>query len=349
MAILEVSDLTMIYPPPRQPLFSVLLGRSARAGPVTALRHVSLTIEPGEILGLLGPNGAGKTTLCKILCGIVLPTSGRATINGLDVVRDHHEITKQAFAVFGGETEMWGLFSWRLSVRKNLEIVAGLWNVPRRERQQRIASSLEAVGLVGKEREWYQKLSAGEKQKVWLAALLVVAPKLAILDEPTIRLDVHSRRLFYEILSDWLVKEQGGSVLLTSHHLNEIEDVCDRVAILDRGRLVALGPVKRILSGLSEERIVLEISMGESDFDFEGWKSKGIRFSSDPSKVEDLLSEGKAVSVECPEELLAGFTRSVIEAGGMILSVNRTRPSLEEAFLRIVEREAGRNDRQQIG
>src|SRR5512136_310135 len=203
---------------------------------VTAVDHLTLKIEEGELFGLLGPNGAGKTTLVKILCTLLPPDEGEAYVNGFDVVRQQMDVRRSLGTLFSvGER---GVF-WRLNGYRNLEFFSAIYNVPRRKRHERIMEVLDLVGLKDKAFEHYQKYSGGMKRKLALARALLPDPPILLLDEPTVGLDVISSRSMREFIRKNLSEEAGKTVLYTTHYVEEASQICDRVGILNRGRLVA--------------------------------------------------------------------------------------------------------------
>jgi ABC-2 type transport system ATP-binding protein len=241
--LIVAEKLTKRFPPVRKGLggWRTMLEQVRGLKPtVTALEDVTLEVRPGEIFGLLGPNGAGKTTFCKILNALVIPTAGTLSVWGLDTVRHHHALAREMVTIFGGESDLFGLFAARLSSERNLEFIGDLWGLPREVTHRRIRESLELLDLLDKREEWYQKLSGGTKQKLFLATPLILRRPLTVLDEPTIRLDVPTRRKIHDVLKNVLNRQFGTTILLTTHDLAEAERLCDRVAILNHGRLALI-------------------------------------------------------------------------------------------------------------
>ena len=213
---------------------------------VTAVDHLNLKIKKDELFGLLGPNGAGKTTLVKILCTLLPPDEGEAYVNGFDVVRQQMDVRRSIGALFSvGER---GVF-WRLNGYRNLEFFSAIYNVPRRKRHERIMEVLDLVGLKDKAFEHYQKYSGGMKRKLALARALLPNPPILLLDEPTVGLDVISSRSLREFIKN-LSKEAGKTVLYTTHYVEEASQICNRIGILNKGKLVACdtpGAIKGIV------------------------------------------------------------------------------------------------------
>jgi ABC-2 type transport system ATP-binding protein len=204
---------------------------------VTAVDHLNLEIRRGELFGLLGRNGAGKTTLVKILCTLLPPDEGTASVNGFDVVKQQMQVKRSIGTIFSvGERG----FFWRLTGYSNLEFYASINNVPRRDRRERIMEVLDLVGMKDNAFELFQKYSGGMKRKLALARALLADPPILLLDEPTTGLDVVSSRGIRDFIRNDLSRRAGKTVLYTTHYIWEAAQVCDRVAIMHRGRLIAL-------------------------------------------------------------------------------------------------------------
>jgi ABC-2 type transport system ATP-binding protein len=202
---------------------------------VEAVRGVSFHVEPGELFGLLGPNGAGKTTTIKMLITLLLPTSGTARVMGHDVVKDTTEVRKRIGYVFGGDR---GLYD-RVSGLDNLRYFAELYGVDPGQQKRRIAALLELVGLAGREREKVEGYSRGMRQRLHIARGLLHDPQVVFMDEPSIGLDpVGARELRQTVQS---LVDAGKTVLLTTHYMFEADALCDRIAVINDGRIVALG------------------------------------------------------------------------------------------------------------
>jgi ABC-2 type transport system ATP-binding protein len=222
MEAVEVEEVTRVFEPRRR--------GSTR---VVALDSVSLTIPTGEIHGLLGPNGAGKTTLVKILSTVLLPTSGRARVLGHDVVEETHAVRPLIGIVFGGER---GLY-WRLTGRQNLEYWGALYKLPSRAAKARAQQLLERVGLADKADGRVEEYSRGMKQRLHLARGLMGDGTVLFLDEPTTGMDPLAAREFRTLIGE--LREEGRTILLATHDMVEAETVCDRVTLIDRGKIVA--------------------------------------------------------------------------------------------------------------
>src|SRR3954465_10779764 len=245
MPVVEANDLRRVYKTHTGTI-------RRRVKEIEAVKGVSFEIEKGELFGLLGPNGPGKTTTIKMLITLLIPTSGTARVLGLDVVKDAREVRKRIGYVFGGER---GLYE-RLSGLDNLRYFAELYAVPPKQQRPRIAELLELVGLTGREKERVEGYSRGMRQRLHIARGLLHDPPVVFLDEPTIGVDpVGARELRKTIAS---LTEAGKTVLLTTHYMFEADALCDRIAVINKGLIVAEG-TPRDLKDIVGDRTVIEI------------------------------------------------------------------------------------------
>jgi ABC-2 type transport system ATP-binding protein len=291
-----------------------------------ALKGVDLAIEPGELFGLLGPNGAGKTTIVKIFTTLLLPTSGSARILGLDAVRDPWSVRKRIGFVFGGER---GLY-WRLSGLDNLRYFADLYQIPPDVSRRRIAELLEALGLKGREHDKVEGYSRGMKQRLHLARGLLNAPEVLFLDEPTIGLDpVGGREL--RALVRRLVDE-GTTIFLTTHYMLEADAICDRIAVIRKGEIVAEGTPSSIKDAVKDHGVV--------EFETDGLPPNRVDALRSLDDVSAVIVEerdvAQVVTVHCtrPGEVAAGLT-SILD-GQLIRKLNIREPTLEDAYVQLV-------------
>ena len=222
---------------------------------VTAVDHLSLKIRRGETFGLLGRNGAGKTTLVKVLCTLLPPDEGTATVNGFDVVKQQMQVKRSIGTIFSvGERG----FFWRLTGYGNLEFFAAINNVPRHNRRERIMEVLDLVGMKDNAFQPFQKYSGGMKRKLALARALLADPPILLLDEPTTGLDVVSSRTMREFIRNHLSRKQGKTVLYTTHYIEEAAQICDKIAIIHKGRLIALD-TPQALRDMGKKNEVLDV------------------------------------------------------------------------------------------
>lgn len=284
-----------------------------------ALDSVSLAIPYGQCHGVMGPNGAGKTTLCKILSTVLLPTAGEARVCGYDVVSQTTAVRRRIGIAFGGER---GLYT-RLTARQNLRYWAALHNMPRRLARRRCDDLLEQVGLADRATTRVETFSRGMRQRLHLARSLVADPDVVFLDEPTVGMDPVAAHAFREIILG--MKADGRTIVLTTHDMAEAEAVCDRVTLIDDGRLLATEDPRTIGNwvtayerveavGVSEEVAArLRVLPGVVDVDFDAQRRCKVELgSADASRavMAALLEEG-------------------------ITQVSCRRPSLEEVYLQV--------------
>jgi ABC-2 type transport system ATP-binding protein len=288
--------------------------------PVVALAGVSLEIPTGEVHGLLGPNGAGKTTLVKILSTVLLPTDGRALVCGHDVVAETKAVRPLIGIVFGGER---GLYT-RLSARQNLEYWGALYRLSGAQIKQRSAELLERVGLTERADQRVEEFSRGMKQRLHLARGLMGDARVLFLDEPTTGMDPLAAREFRALINE--LKGEGRTILLTTHDMVEAETVCDRVTLIDRGRILAT-ETPRSLGSLISRFQRIDVEDAPEDV------LEAIRLIDGVSSVATL--EDGTVRVEVNEE---GATRLVlrelVEAG--VTAVKTSLPSLEEVYVQMI-------------
>lgn len=230
-------------------------GRSA----TLALDGVDLEVPAGEVFALLGPNGAGKTTLIKILCSLILPDGGEASVHGLDVVKNPAEVRSLLSLVVGEERS----FYWRLTGRQNLEFFAMLYNLPRKTARQRIEEAASILGLEDLEKR-YQEYSTGMKQRLALARSLLHDAKLIFMDEPTRSLDPNASAKLREF-----IRGLKRTVFFTTHQIQEAQSLADRIAILDKGKIKACGTLKELqcrfgLPDVSLEKIFQKVTSEDS-------------------------------------------------------------------------------------
>jgi len=230
--VVEVSHVCMEYPV-RRSLGDVLVRPWRRAGVVRALQDVSFRVACGRIVAVVGLNGAGKTTLLKILCNLLLPTSGEVRVAGWTLTR----AAEAARACIGFVPSDERSFFWRISARANLEFFAALYHVPPRVARRRIDALLDAFGLAGRDGGHFRDYSSGMRKRLAIIRALLHAPRVLILDEPTNSLDVHWDRYLRDYLRQWVCRRPGRAVIWSTHRMDEVADLCDGALHLDHGRL----------------------------------------------------------------------------------------------------------------
>jgi ABC-2 type transport system ATP-binding protein len=296
---------------------------------VEAVKGVSFEIEKGELFGLLGPNGAGKTTTIKMLITLLIPTDGTAHVLGYDVVKDAREVRKRIGYVFGGER---GVYE-RLSGWDNLRYFAELYGVPPHEQKQRIESLLELVGLKGREQERTEGYSRGMKQRLHVARGLLHDPPVIFLDEPTIGLDpVGARELRATIAS---LVDAGKTVLLTTHYMFEADALCDRIAVINKGEIVAHGTPADLKHGVAEGAVVEVEVFGLPDGACDRVRElDGVRsVSIEEREQAQVLIVQTGADVELTHLILGRLN------GANVGRISRREPTLEDAYVALVSRE----------
>lgn len=211
-------------------------------GTITAVDHISFTVNRGEILGLLGPNGAGKTSTIKMICGLLKPDSGTITINNIDSQQKRLDTLKYISAVLEGNRNLY----WRLTVKENLEYFAGNRGFSRKDKQSSIEKLLKQFHLKSKEKELVNRLSRGMQQKLAIAVAMLADTDVILLDEPTLGLDVETGYEVREILKDIVSKEQR-TIIISSHDMSVIQDICDRTVIVNHGKVITNDRVENLM------------------------------------------------------------------------------------------------------
>ncbi|MHB8631978.1 MAG: ABC transporter ATP-binding protein [Candidatus Limnocylindria bacterium] len=309
--------------------FHVTTGTIRRHGKdVVALDGLSLEVPDGELFGLLGPNGAGKTTTIKILTTLLLPTSGSATVLGQDVVHDAKDIRKRIGFVFGGER---GLY-YRLSGRDNLRYFAELYGVAPGAIRPRVDELLALVGLIDRADENVEGYSRGMKQRLHLARTLLHRPRVLFLDEPTIGLDPIGARELRKIVTD--LHAEGTTIILTTHYLFEADAMCQRIGVIDHGRLVALGTPAELKANVSDLGVVEVEAFGVDGDAVE--RLRGLDFVDSVVVEQRELRQLLRVQTRLAERAVAPLL--VALGGAQIGRVSVREATLEDAYVRLVGR-----------
>ena len=246
-AMVEIEGLTKVFPVRRT--WAQALRHPFAKEEQTAVSNVSLSVRRGEFFGLLGPNGAGKSTLFKMLATLILPDSGRARIGGHDVVSNGSAVRRLVTPVQPDERSLY----WRLSARDNLRLFAALHHIDRASAEDAVTRMLEAVGLADTAEKMVGQFSSGMKQRLLIARALLAEPDVLLLDEPTRSLDPLSARAFRAFLREEIAERQGRTVLLATHNAEEALELCDRLAVLHHGRLLAVGTVDQLQRDVGDD------------------------------------------------------------------------------------------------
>jgi ABC-2 type transport system ATP-binding protein len=299
-----------------------------RFGDFVAVDAVSFSVEAGEVFGFLGPNGAGKTTTIKMLTGLVSPTSGRGTVAGLDIRTQGKEIKRH----IGYMSQLFSLYA-DLTVEENIAFFSGLYGVPRERRAERRDWVLEMAGLQEQRRRLTGELSLGWKQRLALGCAVLHEPPVLFLDEPTSGVDPISRRGFWDLI--YALAATGTTVFVTTHYMEEAE-FCHRLALMNRGKLIALDTPARLREGLREPLLEARTSDG----------TRTIEALEGAPGVAQAGLFGRAVHVTLKEGEDAGRDRARLAEllagrGIEVESIEPIEPSLEDVFIALVERTGG--------
>jgi ABC-2 type transport system ATP-binding protein len=294
--------------------------RKTYDGKVEAVRGLSLAIEPGECFGLLGPNGAGKTTTIEILEGLLEPTSGEVTILGRSW-KTHPRELREYIGISLQETRL----SEKLTVRETIELFASFYRQPRRT-----DDVLSALQLNEKTDALVGKLSGGQKQRLAVATALVASPRVLFLDEPTTGLDPQSRRQLWDIVRTF--QRDGGTVLLTTHYMDEAERLCDRLAIVDHGQVIAEGTPAELIAKLGGHHVIEFAIAGNGRADPSAWQSL--------PGVESVRNEDgvMCLSVREPHRTIPALLERVDKESAQLERLNTRQASLEDVFVNLTGR-----------
>jgi len=300
-----------------------------RDGVVEALRDVNLKIKKGELFGLLGPNGAGKTTLIRILTTLLLPTKGEAYVWGYSTATEERKIRPIINMVSGGEYSGYGL----LTVKENLWMFSQFYGIPGKVAKRRIeylARRLKFEDILNKK---VRNLSTGQRQKMNVARAFLTDPKVIFLDEPTLGLDVEVARVIRDFVKEWLLENDERTVLLTTHYMHEAEELCDRIAIINEGRIIALDTSDNLKKLVSREfslvlRIHPKINISWIN-KIEGVQKYLTREEENGLRVRIIMSR---------EESIADVVDGIIKHGAKISYLKKEEPTLEDVFLKLTGR-----------
>lgn len=295
----------------------------------TAVDGVDLQIERGEIFGLLGPNGAGKSTTIRMLCTLLEPTSGTAHVNGFDIVKQANEVRRSLGTLLAGERSIY----WKLTGRENLEYFAALYHIPSTVAKQRVEELIERMELKERANELVEKYSTGMRQRVAIAKTLLARPPILLLDEPTLGLDPQAARRLRELIAQ--LKQEGHTILLTTHYMEEADQLSDRIGIIDTGKIIALDTPERLKQRIDQKEVIrLEVTGWQ---DYIGEKLRAL------SDVENLVAhrQGEAdlweVSLQASNSrtVLPRLVENISQNGTRLVNMNIVKPSLEDVFIHL--------------
>jgi ABC-2 type transport system ATP-binding protein len=294
--------------------------RKTYDGKLEAVCGLNLEIQTGECFGLLGPNGAGKTTTIEILEGLLAPTSGEVSILGHSWAKSEREM-REWLGISLQETRL----SDKLTVRETIELFASFYRQPRSSEEV-----LEQLQLTEKADAWVGKLSGGQRQRLAVATALVCNPKILFLDEPTTGLDPQSRRQLWEIIRAF--QREGGTVLLTTHYMDEAERLCDRLAIVDHGQIIAEGSPADLINRLGGNHVVEFSVSGTDGAALPAWRAL-------PSVESVRDEEGLiALKVKQPHLTIPALLETIQRQGGVLQHLTTRQASLEDVFVHLTGR-----------
>jgi len=308
-----------------------LTKRFGGASGVLAVDRLELDVPAGSVFGLLGPNGAGKTTTLRLVTGLARPTAGRVEIDGRPVTTDG-SATRRAIGVLDQDPRYYG---W-MTGRELVELAGRLQGLSERDGRSRATTTLELVGLADVARRRGSGYSGGMRQRLGIAQALVAEPRLLILDEPVSSLDPEGRRDLLALIADL---RASATVIFSTHVLADVERICDRVGIMDRGRLVTEGPLDELLARYAQPIFRIEAEPGQADP--LARLATALREKPWVDGVTDAGPGRLVVSVTDEAAASAGLLPLVVAAGLRLAVFERGRPTLEDVFLRLVGRDEG--------
>jgi ABC-2 type transport system ATP-binding protein len=295
-----------------------------RFGDFVAVDNVSIDVAPGEIFGFLGPNGAGKSTTIRILCGLLAPTSGKATVGGYDVAMQPEEIKKR----IGYMSQKFSLYD-DLKVEENIEFFGGVYGVSPEKLPERRDYVLKMAGLEDKRAAMTRLLSGGWKQRLALGCAILHNPPILFLDEPTSGVDPIARRNFWHLIYE--LSATGHTVFVTTHYMDEAE-YCHRVALMYGGRVIALGSPAELKTSLGTGHL---LNLESSDLLQSMTVLEGMPGILDVA----VFGGGLHVKVENPETAIPQIRRELERAGISVITLEPIQPSMEDVFVSLIERE----------
>jgi len=304
-----------------------------KAQDIVAVDDVNLKVRKRELFGLLGPNGAGKTTLIKCLSTLLIPDEGTATINGYDVLKEPDKVKRCINLVGSGH---WVGFDWGLTVKENLEFFANLYGLKPSLAKERIDEVLEIVGLKDRQKEVPGRISSGMRQRMIIAKGFLIRTPVFFMDEPTVGLDPVSAKDIRVYIKEKLSGELGETIVLTTHYMHEAEQLCDRVAIMDKGKIVACGtPLE--LKGMIETEEVVEIETINIGTRLIDEISKIDLVQNVASHIDDPVTSAGTIRVHTDdaESILPMVLQSIERNGGKVLHVSASQPTLEDVFMKL--------------
>jgi ABC-2 type transport system ATP-binding protein len=315
-------------------------GRGFRKKVIRALDGATLTIPRGELFGLLGPNGAGKTTLVRCIATLLIPDQGTIKIFGHDVFQDSLFCRQRIGLLTSGERTLY----WKLSARDNLRFFAALYGLSGKQRDQRIDYLLDLLGLRDVAGERLERYSSGMKQKVSLARAMLHDPDILLLDEPTLGLDPQFGRFIRQFIKEELNRKQGKTILLTTHYMDEADELCERIAFINRGRIVDIKTPAEYKREIPHKEVLEVRCLGQPDISglkkLDGIEQVQTEFNDGITTVRLVLPRAEKVLSEVIE---------LLRPQARLLGVDVKEPTLEDVFIYMTGTSLGANTQEQDG
>ncbi|MGB7053967.1 MAG: ABC transporter ATP-binding protein [bacterium] len=300
--------------------------KKGKSDEVRAVDGVDFIIPKGELFGLLGPNGAGKTTLIKCISTLLIPDGGSAKIAGFNIYSEALEVRRHIGVLTGGERSLY----WKLTPVENLRYFSALYGVPRKVCKERIDYLLDLMGLKEKAKTRVEKLSSGMKQKLSLARVLIHDPPILLVDEPTLGLDPYFARFIRDFVKNELSKKLHKTILLTTHYMDEADELCDRIAFMNQGKIEALDAPHRLKQSMRQKQVLEIKCQGEIE-------KEALQKIEGAASVSISYDDGFVylrVNTDNPETLLSDVLQKLGDKA-KIFSVRVTVPTLEDVFVHL--------------
>ncbi len=313
--------------------------KGEREKTLVALGGVNLEVYQGELFGLLGPNGAGKTTLIKILTTLLAPSGGTCYVDGLDVVKQAQEVRRRISMVSGGETSGYGI----LTVRENLWMFSQFYGVSWKDANERIAEMLKVVELESHTNARISGLSTGQRQRMNFCRGFITDPRVVFLDEPTLGLDINAARIVRRFTRQWMQQNPGRTVLLTTHYMAEADELCDRIAIIDHGAVLACDTPANLKHRLQKQPVFEVNTSGITERSIAALRQAPgvVRVI---GEADESGSSYKLKFILEAEAAISSVVNALTEQHGNIISLQKNEPTLEDVFVALVGRSLSAED-----
>jgi ABC-2 type transport system ATP-binding protein len=313
----------------RRPLASLWPTHRPPRPEFTAVDDVSFQIQRGEIFGLLGPNGAGKSTTIRMLCTLLAPTSETALVNGFDVLKEPNQVRRSLGTVLAGERSIY----WKLTGRENLEYFAALYHIAPAEAHRRVNELIDRMELGARADEMVEKYSTGMRQRIVLSRALLAHPPILLFDEPTLGLDPQAARRMREMIRE--LKDEGHTILLTTHYMEEADLLSDRIGIIDQGKIIALDTPNTLKHRIRQQDVV--------KMEVVGWKPEAAAYIQALPGVTNLVTRFLEAQTTWELSLHAQDSRAILPRvieqvnvnGTHLVNMNIVLPSLEDVFIQL--------------